>query len=130
MKELFKKVFSKKTATPIFVGFGAFAIMTFIVFPGLTAANTILNIFSGLIGLFTLIFIYYYINMDKFVGEYINIEPGETELDYINPEELKPIKKRNTKQFDGVKSDEQFVKTRKKKKSEFPLPPHHPIKNK
>jgi hypothetical protein len=130
MKELFKKVFSKKTATPIFVGFGAFAIMTFIVFPGLTAANTILNIFSGLIGLFTLIFIYYYINMDKFVGEYINIEPGETELDYINPEELKPVKKRNTKQFDGVKSDEQFVKTRKKKKSEFPLPPHHPIKNK
>ncbi len=130
MKELFKKVFSKKTATPIFVGFGAFAIMTFIVFPGLTAANTILNIFSGLIGLFTLIFIYYYINMDKFVGEYINIEPGETELDYINPEELKPVKKRNTKQFDGVKSDEQFVKTRKKKKSEFPLPPHHSIKNK
>jgi len=130
MKELFKKVFSKKTATPIFVGFGAFAIMTFIVFPGLTATNTILNIFSGLIGLFTLIFIYYYINMDKFVGEYINIEPGETELDYINPEELKPVKKRNTKQFDGVKSDEQFVKTRKKKKSEFPLPPHHPIKNK
>ena len=130
MKELFKRVFSKKTATPIFVGFGAFAIMTFIVFPGLTAANTILNIFSGLIGLFTLIFIYYYINMDKFVGEYINIEPGETELDYINPEELKPVKKRNTKQFDGVKSDEQFVKTRKKKKSEFPLPPHHPIKNK
>jgi len=130
MKELFKRVFSKKTATPIFVGFGAFAIMTFIVFPGLTAANTILNIFSGLIGLFTLIFIYYYINMDKFVDEYINIEPGETELDYINPEELQPKKKRNVKQFDGVKSDEQFVKTRKKKKSEFPLPPHHPIKNK
>lgn len=130
MKELFKKVFSKKTATPIFVGFGAFAIMTFIVFPGLTAANTILNIFSGLIGLFTLIFIYYYVNMDKFVDEYINVEPGETELDYINPEELQPKKKRNVKQFDGVKGDEQFIKTRKKKKSEFPLPPHHPIKNK
>ena len=130
MKELFKRVFSKKTATQIFVGFGAFAIMTFIVFPGLTAANTILNIFSGLIGLFTLIFIYYYINMDKFVGEYINIEPGETELDYINPEELKPKRKRNSKQFPEVKSEEPFVKTRKKKKSEFPLPPHHPTKKK
>jgi hypothetical protein len=128
MKELFKKVFSKKTATPIFVGFGAFAIMTFIVFPGLTAANTILNIFSGLIGLFTLIFIYYYINMDKFVGEYINIEPGETELDYINPEELQPKKKRNPKQFDGVENDKPFVKTRNKpKKSEFPMEPHHTI---
>lgn len=128
MKELFKKVFSKKTSTPIFVGFGAFAIFTFIVFPGLTAANTMFNILSGILGLFTLIFVYYYINMDKFVDQFINIEPGETELDYINPEELKPKKKRNTKQFDGVKSDEPFLKTRKKKKSEYPLPPHHPVK--
>jgi ABC-type lipoprotein release transport system permease subunit len=115
MKELFKKVFSKKTSTPIFVGFGAFAIFTFIVFP-------------GILGLFTLIFVYYYINMDKFVDQFINIESGETELDYINPEELKPKKKRNAKQFDGVKSDEPFLKTRKKKKSEYPLPPHHPVK--
>jgi hypothetical protein len=128
MKELFKKVFSQKTSSPIFVGFGTFAILTFIVFPGLTVANTILNIISGILGLFTIIFVYYYINMDKFVDKYINIELGETELDYINPEELQPKKKRNPKQFDGVKSDEQFVKTRKKKKSEFPLPPHHPIK--
>jgi hypothetical protein len=129
MKELFKKVFSQKTSSPIFVGFGTFATLTFIVFPGLTAANTILNIISGILGLFTIIFVYYYINMDKFVAKFIDIESGETEIDYINPEELKPKKKRNPKQFDGVKSDEQFVKTRKKKKSEFPLPPHHPIKN-
>lgn len=130
MKDLFKKVFSQKTSSPIFVGFGTFAIITFIVFPGLTAANTILNIISGILGLFTISFVYYYINMDKFVDKFIKIEPGETELDYINPEELQPKKKRNVKQFDGVKSDDQFIKTRKKKKSEFPLPPHHPIKNK
>jgi hypothetical protein len=129
MKNLLKKVFSKKTASPIFVGFGAFAIITFIVFPGLTAADTMLNILSGVIGLFTLIFIYYYINMDLFIDKIINIEPGETELDYINPEELTSKKKRNPKQFNGVKSEEGFVKTRKKKKSEFPLPPHHPIKH-
>ncbi len=117
MKELFKKVFSQKTASPIFVGFGVFAIFTFIVFPGLTASNTILNILSGILGLFTICFVYYYINMDKFVDQFINIEPGETELDYINPEELQPKKKkRNPKQFDGVKSDEPFVKTRKKTK--------------
>lgn len=130
MKELFKRVFSEKTASPIFVGFGVFSIFTFIIFPGLSVSNTIVNILSGGLGLFTLIFVYYYIKMDKFVDKYINIEPGETELDYINPEELKPVKKRNTKQFDGIKNDEQFIKTRKKKKSEFPLPPHHPIKNK
>jgi len=117
MKDLFKKVFSQKTSSPIFVGFGTFAILTFIVFPGLTAANTMLNILSGILGLFTICFVYYYINMDKFVNQFINIEPGETELDYINPEELQPKKKkRNPKQFDGVKSDEPFVKTRKKTK--------------
>jgi hypothetical protein len=110
MKELFKKVFSKKTSTPIFVGFGAFAIFTFIVFPGLTAANTMFNILSGILGLFTLIFVYYYINMDKFVDQFINIEPGETELDYISPEELK-TKKKSTK--------------KKSTKSEFPIEPHH-----
>ncbi len=110
MKELFKRVFSKNTATPIFVGFGVFTIFTFIVFPGLTASNTIFNILSGTLGLFTLIFVYYYINMDKFVGKYVNIEPGETELDYINPDELVPKKKRDKK---------------KVTKSEFPMPPHH-----
>ena len=114
MKDLFKKVFSQKTSSPIFVGFGTFAILTFIVFPGLSAANTALNILSGILGLFTLIFVYYYINMDKFVDKFIHIEPGETELDYVNPDDLKPKKKRNPKQFDGVQSDKPFVKTRKK----------------
>jgi hypothetical protein len=114
MKDLFKKVFSKKTSSPIFVGFGTFAIFTFIVFPGLTAANTILNVLSGFVGLFTLIFVYYYINMDKFVNNIINIEPGETELDYINPEELQPKKK--------------TVKKKPVKKPEFPMEPHHSTK--
>ena len=114
MKELFKKVFNKKTSTPIFVGFGAFAIFTFIVFPGLTAANTIINILSGIIGLFSLLFIFYYIKADEFLHSITNIEPGETELDYVNPNDLKPKKKKNPKQFDGVLSDKPFVKTRKK----------------
>ena len=109
MKDLLKKVFSRKTSSPIFVGFGTFSIFTFIVFPGLTAANTILNILSGIVGLFTIMFLYYYINMDKFVDKYINIEPGETELDYINPEELKPKKKKI------VKKDNPIVKTQKVK---------------
>ena len=109
MKELFKKVFSEKTSSPIFVGFGTFAIVTFIVFPGLTAANTIINILSAIIGLFTLVFVYYYIHMDKFVDKVFHIEPGETELDYINPEELKPKKKKT------IKKETQIVKTQKKK---------------
>lgn len=112
MKELFKKVFSKKTSSPIFVGFGTFAIFTFIVFPGLTAANTMLNIFSAIVGLFTLIFIYYYISMDKFIDQIINFEPGETELDYINPEELQPKKKRTTKPKQPVVKTTSKTKTK------------------
>lgn len=105
MKDLFKKVFSQKTASPIFVGFGVFAIFTFIVFPGLTASNTILNILCGILGIFTLIFVYYYINMDKFVNNLVNIEPGETELDYINPEELQPKKKQTKKKANTKKTN-------------------------
>ena len=115
MKELFKKVFSKKTATPIFVGFGAFAIVTFIVFPGLTAANTFINIMSVFIAVFVLVFVFYLLKIDKFVNPE-HIEPGETELDYIPQEEIVK-KKRNPKQSPEVKSEEPFVKTRKKTKT-------------
>ena len=92
MKELFKKVFDKKIATPIFVGCGTFAIFTFIVFPGLTQADTILNILAALVGIFTLVFVFYYLKVDE-VYESV-IEPGETELDYIPKEEV--IKKKRT----------------------------------
>jgi hypothetical protein len=45
------------------------------------------------------------------------ITPGETEYDYI-PKDKIVKKKRNPKQFNGVKSDEPFVKTRTKPKTE------------
>ncbi len=109
MKDLFKKVFSEKTSSPIFVGFGVFAIFTFIVFPGLTVASTIFNILSVLLGLFTIIFVFYYLRVDKIYESLTHVEPGETELDYINPEELKPKKKPTKK---------------KTTKPEFPMAPH------
>jgi len=129
MKEIIKKVFSKKVTTPVFVIFGFIGILNFIVFPGLTTADTGSNIVSALLAVVTLAFLFYYIDSFKLM-EPPKVEPGETELDYINPEELKPKRKRNSKQFPEVKSEEPFVKTRKKKKSEFPLPPHHPTKKK
>jgi hypothetical protein len=129
MKEIIKKVFSKKVTTPVFVIFGFIGILNFIVFPGLTTADTGSNIVSALLAVVTLAFLFYYIDSFKLM-EPPKVEPGETELDYINPEELNPKRKRNSKQFPEVKSEEPFVKTRKKKKSEFPLPPHHPTKKK
>jgi hypothetical protein len=133
MKELIKKVFAKKLVTPIFVVFGFFGIFNFIVFPGLTTADTGSNIISALFAVFTLVFIFYYIDSFKLM-EPPKIESGETELDYINPDELTPKKKRNPKQSvkDGVDESAPFVKTRKKKvkKSEFPMEPHHSTLNK
>ena len=116
MKDLLNKIFGKKTVSPIFVGFGTFAIITFIVFPGLTVANTILNILSAIIGVFTLVFVFYYLNGDKVYESMMEVESGETELDYINPEELK-TKKNNPKSVVPEKYDESkpFIKTRNKK---------------
>lgn len=94
MKDLIKKVFSKNISSTIFVGFGLFAVFTWIVFPGLTESNTLINIVSAIIGLFSLVFLFYYLGYDKLLAEPEEVKPGETELDYINPEELKkPVKK-------------------------------------
>lgn len=96
MKQLLEKVFNKKICSPIFIGLGTFAIFTFIIFPGLTAANTIVNILSGILGLFTLVFIFYYLRGNEILETIKDIEPGETELDYIPKEEVEKIKKKRT----------------------------------
>jgi len=114
MKELLKKVFSQKTSSLIFVGFGTFSIFTFIVIPCLISSLFILNLISVALGLFTIIFLYYYIKMDRFLSRFINVEPGETELDYINPNELKPKNKKIYKEFIDKESPVKFVKLKKK----------------
>ena len=106
---MFNQIFSKKVVVPFFQFVGIIAIFTFIVFPGLTAADTIVNIFSSIIGFFTMLALFYFVTTWFQKDEVVN-EIGETELDYIP----KPKTKRNAKQFDGVKNDEPFVKTRKK----------------
>lgn len=93
MKEILKKVFDKKVSSPIFIGTGTFAIFNFIVFPGLNVSNTILNVLSGVLGLFTFVFIFYYLKLDKTYESYTHVEPGETELDYVSEDELKPKKR-------------------------------------
>ena len=88
----------KKYKTQIFNGITIFLILTFVIFPGLTEANTFLNIMAG-IGLLLLLVwgslaLYHYVVSDE----------GNKSLE----------KKSNPKQFDGVESDKPFVKTRKK----------------
>jgi hypothetical protein len=123
---MFNQIFSKKVIVPFFQFLGIIAIFTFIVFPGLTAADTLVNIFSLIIGFFTLLALYYFVKSwfqkDELTDEQIKAKL-ESELgpviDEMAKEVLaKPTKKSNPKQFDGVKSDEPFVKTRTKPKTE------------
>ncbi len=106
---MFNQIFSKKVVVPFFQFVGIIAIFTFIVFPGLTAADTIVNIVSAIIGFFTMLALFYFVTSWFQKDEIVN-EIGETELDYIP----KPKKKSNPKQMDSVESDKPFVKTRKK----------------
>jgi energy-coupling factor transporter transmembrane protein EcfT len=123
---MFNQIFSKKVVVPFFQFVGIIAIFTFIVFPGLTAADTIVNIFSAIIGFFTMLALFYFVTnwfqKDELTDEEIKAKL-ESELgpviDEMAKEVLaKPTKKSNPKQFDGIKSDEPFIKTRTKPKTE------------
>ena len=112
----------KKYKTQIFNGITIFLIVTFVIFPGLTEANTFLNIMAG-IGLLLLLVwgslaLYHYVVSDD------KKEPNEAEQKWKEHMEMQMKemhkqnealkKKSNPKQFDGVKSEQPFVKTRKK----------------
>lgn len=53
MKEIFKKSFSRETLEPFLLGVGTILLLEFLIFPGLTIANTFINLLSAgtLIGL-------------------------------------------------------------------------------
>lgn len=119
MKETLKKVFHQGILAVVGVIFGIGIIFEYVVFPGLTAADTYLNILSALIGIFTIIFVYHFVQW-KDIFEFLSsknqpIPPGETEYDYVPKDEIVK-KKRNPKQSSKTKSEEPFVKTRKKPK--------------
>ena len=114
MKEIFKKAFSMKSLEPFIVGICAILLLEFAIFPALTIANTFLNLLGGGLGIGVVIFLYQYLKKKIYDNPAETLEGGETELDYVNPEELKPKRKRNPKQFPEIKSEGPFIKTRKK----------------
>jgi hypothetical protein len=105
-----KKVFSELIKSPIlqsfFVMTGVIGFFQFIIFPGLTVANTLYNILSGIGAVFVLLFVIYYVKvtfLDTPPKAHPLFEPEpdkepETELDYY-PEIVfvKPKKKRKPK---------------------------------
>ena len=105
-----------KYKTQIFNIITIFLILEFVIYPGLTQANTIANILAG-VGLLLLIIwgglaLYQYVTSDK--GGIVD----KNELKEAEQMVKEKPKKSNPKQFDGVKSDEPFVKTRTKPKTE------------
>ena len=114
-----------KYKTQIFNIITIFLILEFVIYPGLTQANTIANILAG-VGLLLLIVwgglaLYQYVISDKEVlkqADELTKQKLESELgpviDKMAKEVLTKPKKKNPKQFDGVISEEPFVKTRKK----------------
>lgn len=90
MKQALTKLFKKTNIEPILVGLGIFLILTFLIFPGLTSANTLTNIVSALGSIILGLFLFFYLGGDKLKSEKDDLcEAGETELDYIPQEELK-----------------------------------------
>ncbi len=95
-----------------------FLLLEFGIFPCLTAQSTAFN-FVGAIGLLLLIIwgaleLY---DWAKKSNELVNKQELKEVIE-ASEEELKTKKRSNPKQFDDVKSEEPFVKTRKKKKNE------------
>jgi Na+(H+)/acetate symporter ActP len=115
MKEALKKVFDKNVSVVVGVIILLILIFEYVVFPGLTAADTYINVLSFIIGLVSVLFVYHYIKwgdlIDFIVGKKEVIPPGETELDYIPKEEV--VKK---KRIYKNKSDKPSVKTKTKRK--------------
>ena len=93
-----------KYKTQIFNIITIFLILEFVIYPGLTHANTVANILAG-VGLLLLI-------VWGGLALYTYVKGNE-----VTKEIIEPKKKSNHKQFDGVKSDEPFVKTKRKPKT-------------
>ena len=117
---MFNQIFNKKVVVPFFQLLGVVAIFQWIIFPGLTAPDTLLNILSLVIGFFTLLGLYYIVSSffqkdltDEEIKAKLESELGPV-IDKMAKEVKKTKKKSNPKQMDGVESDKPFVKTRKK----------------
>lgn len=115
MKETLKKVFDKSVLLVVGVLILFVLVFEYVVFPGLTAADTAINILSFIIGVVSVLFIYHYIqwgDLIDFIGGKKEVDPlGETELDYLPKEVV--IKKKPTRKKKSVKKKTEEPKVKK-----------------
>lgn len=129
MEEVLKKVFDRGVLAVIGVLILFVVIFEYVVFPGLTASDTYINILSFIIGVMSVLFIYHFIQW----GDLINFIVGKKEvapivekvLDETPKKEVvkkKPTSKAKIKKIvieSSQVSDVEFVKkpTKKKRKN-------------
>jgi hypothetical protein len=105
MKELFKKVFSKQIMTPIILSTVSILVFEFIVFPGLTIDNTILNILSGITGVVLGTIVLTYVDgkiREKFEKKEDNDWGGLTNEELIGDDEIPNVKPKENKEDDKI----------------------------
>jgi uncharacterized membrane protein len=62
MKEVFKRVFNRAVLEPIVIFIVSMLTLEFLVYPGLTIDNTLLNILSGTLGVFLALVVLSYVD--------------------------------------------------------------------
>ena len=114
------KKYQKQIVTLITI----FLLVTFGIYPGLTMANTFINIISGIGALLLIVWglleVKSAFDREDTEEQFFNqkwkehVQKQIDEMKKMNAENESLKKKSNPKQFDGTKSSETFVKTRKK----------------
>ncbi len=95
MKNIFNKVFSRPILEPVFTTIVSILILEYIIFPGLTIENTLLNIGSAIVGIFLTIFILSYVDgkiKEKFEKKQENDWGGLTNEELIGDDEIPNVK--------------------------------------
>jgi hypothetical protein len=95
MKNIFNKVFSRPILEPVLITIVSILILEYIIFPGLTIENTLLNIGSGIVGVFLTIFILNYTDgkiRGKFEKKEDNDWGGLTNEELIGDDEIPNVK--------------------------------------
>jgi hypothetical protein len=101
MKKIFNKVFGRPILEPVFTTIVSILILEYIIFPGLTIENTLLNIGSAIVGIFLTIFILSYFDgkiREKFEKKQENDWGGLTNEELIGDDEIPNLKSKENKE--------------------------------
>lgn len=91
MKEVLKKVLNRTVLEPIIIFIVSMATLQFLVYPGLTTDNTLLNILSGALGIFLVLVVLVYV--DGKIKEKFEKKDIELTEEPIKPKKVKKPKK-------------------------------------